>query len=204
MPLTAPGQTPEDIVRIDTSLVQLNIGVADQQGRPITDLQTNNFTVYEDGVRQNPMSFESTTTPFSLALLLDMSGSTLSFRQNIKLAAWRFIDALAPEDRVAVIGFNEPAELLTKFTADRPRNFVTSTLFTTRLLIKRETDAFGACQTLRESKTMLADFFLDVVDEHYPDEEAERQFATAVDWGRYAELFEYVAEEKRLTITAEE
>ena len=59
-------------------------------------------------------------------------------------------------------------------------------------------------QTLRESKTMAADFFLDILDEHYPDEEAERQFATAVDWGRYAELFEYDAQEKRLTITTEE
>ena len=59
-------------------------------------------------------------------------------------------------------------------------------------------------QTLRESKTVVADFFLDILDEHYPDEEAERQFVTAVDWGRYAELFEYDAQEKRLTITSEE
>jgi hypothetical protein len=39
---------------------------------------------------------------------------------------------------------------------------------------------------------------------HNPDEEAERQFATAIDWGRYAELFEYDAQEKRLTISTEE
>ena len=119
VPQPALDQTAEDVVRIDTSLVQLNIGVADRQGKPVTDLQRNNFTVYEDGVRQTLMSFESTTTPFSLAMLLDMSGSTLSFRQNLKFAAWRFIDALSPDDRVAVIGFNERAELLTKFTADR-------------------------------------------------------------------------------------
>lgn len=115
----ATAQTPEDIVRIDTSLVQLNIGVADQQGRPITNLRRENFAVYEEGVRQNVMSFESTTAAFSLALLLDTSGSTLSFRQNLKFAAFRFIDALAAEDRVAVIGFSERTELLTKFTADR-------------------------------------------------------------------------------------
>jgi NitT/TauT family transport system ATP-binding protein len=59
-------------------------------------------------------------------------------------------------------------------------------------------------QTLRKSKSVVGDFFLDILDEHYPDEEAERQFATAVDWGRYAELFEYDAQEKRLTITSEE
>jgi Ca-activated chloride channel family protein len=117
----ARGQNADDVVRIDTSLVQLNIGVADRQGRPVTDLQPNNLKVYEDGALQSLTSFESTTTPFSLALLLDMSGSTLGFRQNLKLAASRFIDALAPEDRVAVIGFNERAELLTTFTADRKK-----------------------------------------------------------------------------------
>ena len=55
-------------------------------------------------------------------------------------------------------------------------------------------------QTLREkrNRAMRADFFVDLLDEYYPHEEAERQFATAVDWGRYAELFEYDASEDRL------
>ncbi len=120
-PSSVRSQTPDDIVRVDTSLVQLNVGVADLQGRAITDLQRDDFTVYEDGVRQSVLSFESTATPFSLALLLDVSGSTLSFRLNLKLAAGRFIDALAPDDRVAVIAFNERTELLTKFTPDRKK-----------------------------------------------------------------------------------
>jgi len=45
---------------------------------------------------------------------------------------------------------------------------------------------------------MRADFFLDLLDEHSSHEESERQFATAVDWGRYAELFEYDASESRI------
>jgi NitT/TauT family transport system ATP-binding protein len=55
-------------------------------------------------------------------------------------------------------------------------------------------------QTLREKRngSMRADFFLDLLDEHFPHEESERQFATAVDWGRYAELFEYDASESRI------
>jgi NitT/TauT family transport system ATP-binding protein len=57
-------------------------------------------------------------------------------------------------------------------------------------------------RALRETKdgTMRADFFLDLLDEHFPIAEAERQFATAVDWGRYAELFEYDASEGRLSV----
>jgi NitT/TauT family transport system ATP-binding protein len=55
-------------------------------------------------------------------------------------------------------------------------------------------------QTLREKRdgTMRVAFFLDLLDEHYPREEAERQLTTAVDWGRYAELFEYDASDGRV------
>jgi NitT/TauT family transport system ATP-binding protein len=55
-------------------------------------------------------------------------------------------------------------------------------------------------QTLREKRdgTMRVDFFLDLLDEYFPHEEAERQLSTAIDWGRYAELFEYDASEGRL------
>jgi NitT/TauT family transport system ATP-binding protein len=57
-------------------------------------------------------------------------------------------------------------------------------------------------QTLQQKKdgTMRDGFFLDLLDERYPPAEAERQFATAVDWGRYAELFEYDADEGRLRL----
>jgi NitT/TauT family transport system ATP-binding protein len=42
------------------------------------------------------------------------------------------------------------------------------------------------------------DFLLDILDEHFSESEAERQFQTLVDWGRYAQLFEYDAGEERL------
>lgn len=50
----------------------------------------------------------------------------------------------------------------------------------------------------KRSKSMREDFFLDLWDEYFPREEAQRQFATAVDWGRYAELFEYDSAEGTL------
>jgi len=49
--------------------------------------------------------------------------------------------------------------------------------------------------------SMRDTFFLDILDEYYPDAEAERQFATAVDWGRYAELFEFDADDGRLRLS---
>ena len=38
--------------------------------------------------------------------------------------------------------------------------------------------------------SMPADFFHDLLDEHFSEDEAERQIETAVTWGRYAELFD--------------
>lgn len=57
-------------------------------------------------------------------------------------------------------------------------------------------------QTLqqKEDGTMRDTSFLDVLDEYYPQQEVERRFVTAVDWGRYAELFEYDADDGRLRL----
>src|SRR5829696_5094877 len=112
-------QEVDDIVRTETSLVQLNIGVVDKQGRAITSLTKNDFTVYEDGVKQSIQLFEPVDAPFSLVLLLDMSGSTINFRQQLKLASQRFLDALSPDDRVAVIQFDKQVKLLSGFSQDR-------------------------------------------------------------------------------------
>ena len=114
-------QEPDDVVRTETSLVQLNVGVADPRGRAVTSLSRNDFSVYEDGVKQQILHFEPTNAPFSLVLLLDTSGSTINFRPQMKSAALRFLDALAPEDRVAVIQFNAKVKALTGFTTDRQK-----------------------------------------------------------------------------------
>ena len=120
--VSASAQQPDEVLKTDTSLVQLNIGVVDRQGHAITSLSQNDFVVYEDGVRRPIQYFEPTQAPFSLVLLLDMSGSTVTFRQQIYQAAIRFLDALAPEDRVAVVSFNgKGVHQLNGFNTDRQR-----------------------------------------------------------------------------------
>ncbi|HEV7681464.1 MAG TPA: VWA domain-containing protein [Pyrinomonadaceae bacterium] len=111
----------DDVVRTETNLVQLNVGVVDGQGRAITSLSRNDFTIFEDGVKQQILHFDPADTPFSLVLLLDVSGSTLSFRPQFKQAAMRFLDALAPEDRVAIVQFNAKIKVLAGFSKDRDK-----------------------------------------------------------------------------------
>lgn len=118
--LNVPAQD-DDPIKVDTSIVRLNVGVADAKGRPITSLSRENFAVYEDGVKQNITNFAPTVAPFSVVMILDMSGSTLGFRETIRQSAFRFVDALAPSDRVAVVEFYDKVNLRNDFTTDRKK-----------------------------------------------------------------------------------
>ncbi|MGI8670237.1 MAG: VWA domain-containing protein [Aridibacter sp.] len=108
-----------DVISIDSSIVRLNVGVVNRSGQPVTNLDKNNFTLYENGVEQKITRFEPTVAPFSVVMILDMSGSTLGFRQTIQTSAFRFIDALSPDDRIAVIEFYDKVNVLNDFTNDR-------------------------------------------------------------------------------------
>jgi VWFA-related protein len=153
---------PEEIITVESNLVQLNVGVVDLQGRAVTSLGQNDFAVYEDGVRQTIRSFEPTQSPFSLVLMLDLSGSTLSFRTQLRMAALRFIDALGPQDRVSVVAFwaqrrvKEPrvvnhVETLADFTSDRKK-----ILFTLQAGIPNGSGDTNLYEALRSSLDALA------------------------------------------------
>ena len=118
--ISVAAQTPDDTpISVDSSIVRLNVGVADRRGSPVTNLTRENFTILEDGVKQKIERFEPVVAPFSVVMILDMSGSTLGFRETIRQSAFRFVDALAPEDRVAVIEFYDKVNLRNDFTTNR-------------------------------------------------------------------------------------
>jgi len=107
-------------------------------------------------------------------------------------------------DAAKLLGFAEVVQGDIQLT-EIGRDFATATILWSKELFQQQVLAnvpmiVSIVKTLREkqNRAMQADFFLDFLDEYYPREETERQFATAVDWGRYAELFEYNAREERL------
>jgi NitT/TauT family transport system ATP-binding protein len=53
----------------------------------------------------------------------------------------------------------------------------------------------------KANRTLPAEFFQDLLDEHFSEDEARRQMETAIQWGRYAELFDYDAASGKLTLT---
>ena len=109
-------------IRVDTELVSVDVTVLDGSGTRSTRLlRVEDFAVYEDGVRQKISNFSATDVPFNLVLVVDTSGSTKEELALVRRAARSFLNQLRPDDRVAVIEFNEQVELLEDLTSDRAR-----------------------------------------------------------------------------------
>jgi VWFA-related protein len=118
-----PQEVDEDeVVRVEAELVTLNVSVVERaSGRGLNGLRGDDFRLYEDNVEQQIEHFESSDAPFDLVLLLDLSGSTARVTDTIRQAAWRFIAATRPQDRVAVIAFASASQVVSPLTSDRGR-----------------------------------------------------------------------------------
>lgn len=100
----------DEILKIETQLVDVPIVVTNQDGKPILNLKSENFDIFEDGKKQELSAFTTTNAPFEVALLLDTSGSTRSDLRLIKRSAAMFINSLRSGDKVSIISFNTEVE----------------------------------------------------------------------------------------------
>ncbi len=109
-----------DIIRVDSQLVTLNISVIDRgTNRGLMGLNQSDFRLFEDGQEQRILQFESSSAPFDMVLLIDLSGSTKEVIKLIRAAALRFVEAARPADRIAVITFAGEPKIISDLTADR-------------------------------------------------------------------------------------
>ena len=113
-----PGADP--VFRSDVRMVNLIVAAYDKQGRPVTGLRKRDFEVIEDGADQRIGNADSDETPFNLAILLDLSGSTQPDRLAMKNAARRFVELARPRDRVAVYALAGSAfHVISRLTDER-------------------------------------------------------------------------------------
>ncbi len=118
----APGDdiSEGDVIRVDSQLVTLNISVIDRStNRGLLGLGQSDFKLFEDGQEQRIVQFDSSSAPFDLMLLIDLSGSTKDVVKLIRAAATRFVDAARPADRIGVITFAGQPAIVSTLTADR-------------------------------------------------------------------------------------
>jgi VWFA-related protein len=107
------------VVRVNASLVTVPVSVLDRDGRFIGGLRKEDFRVFEDGTEQQVAYFAPVEQPFTVALVIDTSGSTRFRLEDIQDAAIAFLDQLRPEDRVTVISFDDQVRVLSEVTNNR-------------------------------------------------------------------------------------
>lgn len=112
----------DDVIRVNTELVVLNLTVTDREGKYVKALKKSDFKIYEDGVEVSPemiASFSLHESPYAAVVLLDSSGSMEARFSLARSAAIRFLDGLRPEDVAAVYRFDSKVERVQEFSGGR-------------------------------------------------------------------------------------
>lgn len=121
----------EPPIKLSTQVVNVDVTVVDKKsGRLYTNLTKKNFTIYEDGVKQELTNFASGEGPMTAVLLLENAFNNRywqgyfnpTFAQEIFQAAATFVQGFVkPDDHIAVVTFSMRPKVIQDFTGDRQR-----------------------------------------------------------------------------------
>src|SRR5688572_25215383 len=95
-------QEKPQVFRAGVDLVSLNVTVVDSQGRYVTDLNQADFSVFEDGSKQDLSFFNRTNLPIALSLLIDSSASMEQRMEHAQEAAIGFAKRIRAQDLAQV------------------------------------------------------------------------------------------------------
>ncbi len=93
--------------------------VTDINNRAVADLKREDFEVFESNETREILSVEQTSAPFNLVLLLDVSGSVDNYVDFIRKSARNFVNTVSPNDKIAIIIFNEDVKTLSTFSVNK-------------------------------------------------------------------------------------
>jgi len=100
-------------LKVDVSLVSVDVGVYDRRGEAVTTLGQDDFEVFEDGVRQPIRAFEPSGVSFNALLVVDRSGSMRPAWDSVVGGLNRFMEVLRAQDRVAIAAFDSGIDMMT-------------------------------------------------------------------------------------------
>jgi len=140
-----------------------------------------------------------------LELLIDKNGRDDIYRLADDLA-FEIDDLLPIVDAAQLLGFLKVEEGDASIT-DRGAEYANSEILRQKeifrdaaienvLLLRQIRRALDA----KSDHTVSEDFFLDMLDEQFSDDESKRQIETAVTWGRYGEIFDFDAARRRFVL----
>jgi Ca-activated chloride channel family protein len=121
----------EPPIKLSTQVVNVDVTVVDKKsGRLYTNLTRKNFTIYEDGVKQETTNFASGEGPMTAVLLLENNYRNRrysnyydpSFFQEIFQSAATFVRSFVkPDDHVALVTYSMRPKVVQDFTGDSGR-----------------------------------------------------------------------------------
>jgi VWFA-related protein len=110
----------DQVVKVRTDLINVDILAKQKKtGKIVSSLTKDDFTVFEDGVRQTVSHFNQERLPLSIILLVDRAGCINAFNDQIRAATVKAFGDLKPEDEVAIMTFSSKVALAQPFTRDR-------------------------------------------------------------------------------------
>jgi VWFA-related protein len=113
---------PDDVIRVDTTLITSDVLVLDKHGRAVQGLTAADFTVHEDDAPQQVGHFllgDNVSVPRTIVLIIDYSGSQVPYLADSIEAAKVLVDKLGPLDQMAIV--TDDVELLLDFTDDKKK-----------------------------------------------------------------------------------
>ena len=118
-PVPSKSQDDDEVVRVNTDLVVLNVSVADSSGKFTHGLARNDFKLFVDGKERTISTFLPEETPFVAAVLLDTSESMEQRLMFARSAAIRFLQELRQDDMAAVYRFDSETTQVQDYSTSR-------------------------------------------------------------------------------------
>ena len=108
----------DEVIKVDTTLVTVNVSVTDPKGRHLPGLQAGDFLLTDQGKRVRPEFFDS-QGPASIVFLVDISSSMRVKWSNLRTGLKQFLAKARAGNDYTLIAFNEvPRLVASSVTAD--------------------------------------------------------------------------------------
>lgn len=128
----ANGQLPryqrqEETIRVGINLVTVNVIVTDSKGRYVKGLQADQFSVYDEKVKQSIVHFAAGSAPVSVGIVCEIQTGRPERASAILAALKQFVATLGPRDEFFLVAYSQQGSLTTDFipTAEQLLNHLT-------------------------------------------------------------------------------
>src|SRR5437868_2731340 len=176
-------KTDQDVIKVNSNLVSLDVIVKDKKGKPITDLKAEDFTVSENGVAQKIEFFDSTLTSVGvtgqstnavvstepmprnpngfprniIALVLDGQSTELANLKHVREGIVKYIrERISENDSVALFSISGGLQLRQSFTQDKAKLIAAVEKAYDSSTVSKTSEARGLSEDIRAIREKIA------------------------------------------------